>query len=141
MELNVEHLDLEGHTVLRIEKIEDVWSKEVTQLRFYISGSTYFQMYHEQDCCEVVYLNDINGSLDDLIGSPILKAEKVESDDSIEGQEDLQSDSFTWTFYKLATEKGYVTLRWIGMSNGYYSESVSLIKVTDPPKLLGRWES
>lgn len=108
-------------------------------------GSKY-KMYHDQDCCEGVSIDDINGDLNDLIGTPILKAEEVSNEDfekEWEGSfiktnewgsrttEDGQyyPESHTWTFYHIATIKGFVTIRWFGESNGYYSESVDFVKL------------
>ena len=87
-------------------------------------------MYHEQDCCEYVRVYDINGDVDDLLNSPITQVEEVTS--SEDEMELNDPDSFTWTFYKFATIKGYVTIRWLGESNGYYSERVSFKQIQEP---------
>ena len=89
-----------------------------------------YQLYHEQDCCEEVYIEDIVGDLNDLIGYPILMAEEVTSHDNPLSENE---DSFTWTFYKLATIKGYVTLRWINGNSVYYSVKPELYKIEAEP--------
>lgn len=86
------------------------------------------RMWHEQYCCERVSLADITGDIKDLIGSPLLMAEESSSSEEPADapKREYRDDSETWTFYKFATIKGYVTLRWLGESNGYYSERVSV---------------
>lgn len=91
-----------------------------------------FVFYHDQDCCESVNISDIVGDLTDLVGSPILLAEEIiHEGENPEGvtAPDFQDDSYTWTFYKFATLKGYVDVRWYGESNGYYSETVTFAAV------------
>ena len=82
-----------------------------------------FMFAHQQDCCETVRINDIVGDLQDLVGEPLLIAEQVSG--ATEPDEE-HYESYTYTFYKFATRKGYVDVRWLGESNGYYSESVDL---------------
>ena len=74
-----------------------------------------FVLTHIQDCSESVEIESIDGELDDLIGAPLLMAEETVK---------VGGGSGTWTFYKFATVKGYVTVRFLGWSNGYYSERV-----------------
>ena len=81
-----------------------------------------FRFAHEQDCCEAVDINDIVGNLEDLVGEPLLVAEEVTN--AIEPKEEHYGSCYTYTFYKFATIKGWVDVRWLGESNGYYSESV-----------------
>lgn len=88
-----------------------------------------YKFYHWQDCCESVSIDDIVGDLSDLVGSPLLVAEEC-SDDDPKGFNPNAYDSYTWTFYKFATIKGYVDVRWFGTSNGYYSEGVSFAEIT-----------
>lgn len=109
-----------GKTVISIEGDDDV-------LDFYTSDNKHYRMFHNQDCCESVYIDDICGNLTDLIGSPIIMAEEESNSEDDPG--DRYADSYTWTFYKLATINGTVTIRWYGSSNGYYSERVDFIEV------------
>jgi len=107
-------------------------------------GEEYRQIYYE-DCCASCSVEEIHGNLEDLVGSPILMAEEVSSS---EPNTELQAkrakekseaeaadeyyyfeDSETWTFYKAATIKGSVTIRWYGSSNGYYSESPTFERI------------
>jgi len=109
-------------TIVKIDKQDD-------QIDLTTTDGEVYRMYHSQDCCESVYVEDVIGDLNDLIGDPITLAEEVTSSENPEGFVKDYQDSFTWTFYKLATIKGYVTIRWYGESNGYYSESVDFVKV------------
>lgn len=120
--------EFEGLTFDSIEITKD--DEEVI-----FKGERTFRMYHYQDCCEHVYLEDVVGDLNDLVGYQILFAEEVvnqydETDKFTVDGKPRDPASETWTFYKLASEKGYVTLRWYGSSNGYYSESVIIEEST-----------
>jgi hypothetical protein len=99
--------DLVGKTLVKIEVNEDQ-----NRITFHTADEA-FCLYHGQDCCEIVSINDINGSWDDLIGSPLLVAEEATSEnetpDGVTPPE--YPDSYTWTFYKLATIKGFVDVR------------------------------
>ena len=93
-----------------------------------------YELTHRQDCCEHVYIEDIvvtsvHDGLECLENTPILKAERVTSNNvmpaGLKNPEDAD-DSYTWTFFKLTTLKGYVDIRFFGSSNGYYSEDAEL---------------
>lgn len=111
---------------LRMAKISNLVGRTFTKVTnegdaelIFQNAEEIFTFYHAQDCCESVLIEDITGDLQDLVGNPILLAEESTNN------EDPNRDC-TWTFYKFATIKGYVDIRWLGESNGYYSESVNL---------------
>ena len=93
------------------------------QLVFSAEDGRRFVFYYEQDCCASCHIEEVCGDLSDLEGSPIVEAEEVSN---YEHEAPPNADSYTWTFYRFSTVKGTVTVRWLGESNGYYSESVTL---------------
>jgi|SRR5215469_4189302 len=105
-----------------------VENKDNTELIFTDKDGNIFTFYHDQDCCEDVYIADITGELGDLVGTVLTFADISTSNEAQPHQEtDEWTESFTWTFYKFATIKGWVDVRWFGTSNGYYSEGVDLM--------------
>lgn len=136
--MNVEFSELKGKVLSKIDKIDN------EELIFHLETGEKYKLYHSQDCCENVSIEDINGDLEDLIGTPILLAEEtsnyepISEEDKKITEEANEWGSCTWTFYKLATKNGYVDIRWYGESNGYYSEGVDFQKADENGEF-SRW--
>ena len=115
-------------------KIEELLGKVFTEIgrcdnciTFKISDNENFEMFHAQNCCEDVYIEDICGDLNDLLNTPIIKAfEKSNLDETPKSGYEGEIASCTWTFYTLVTIKGSVTIRWYGESNGCYAEDADI---------------
>lgn len=86
-----------------------------------ICGDTAVKLYHSQDCCESVTLEDVVGYPEYLVGSYLISVEACYSEGD---QLNSYDESYTWTYYKIETSKGGLSLRFYGESNGYYSEEV-----------------
>ena len=107
--------DMVGKKVLGIYYDEDYF-----QIR---TDDCVYAFYHEQDCCESVYLTQVDGISDKIIGSRIVIAEVVTD------EKDTEHSHITWSFYKIGTNKGMIDFRWQGESDGGYSEIVNLVKI------------
>lgn len=129
---------LKGETFVEIKGME----KDSDNVRFVTESGRVFNMYHDQDCCEQVRIVDVVGDPACLLGTPILRAREdvgVSAPFELEAEHPC-GESCTWTFYNFATVNGFVTLRWLGESNGYYSEGVSFredtpVKPKEPTRI------
>jgi hypothetical protein len=109
--------------VLLNKTMVSVVNNDNQEIIFTTTDGEKYKLYHQQVCCESVTVDDITGDLGDLVGAPILKSEETSN------RQGANYEFVTWTFYHFATIKGYVTIRWCGSSNGYYSEAVDFEKV------------
>lgn len=113
----IEHLPIEGKIITDV-----IYSQEEITL---ICGDEAFRMYHSQDCCECVMVYDVSDDISKLIGSRVVLATQNILQDWPGDIKYNPFDSYTWTIFRFVNESGVdITVRWLGTSNGFYSESV-----------------
>jgi len=113
--------DLVGHTLTSIthEKEHALRFRGET-LVFQSKTAKWTQNFHADENDLDIYIESIVGDFKDLLETPILVAEECTG----------SCEEGTYTFYKLATVRGWVDIRWVGESNGYYSETMETYKET-----------
>lgn len=85
------------------------------------TDSSELHFYHEQDCCEAVWLEQINDDLDAFDYAVVTSFEEKEIEC---GGDDY--GTYTATFYTMKTSAGYLDFNFRGESNGYYSEGIDI---------------
>ena len=99
--------------------------REENQILLTTRSGRRFVVYHEQDCCETVAISGQDGSFDKLIGKPLTEARDFAVDTS---EESIDSSQTTTTLVFRVDDQTVIS-RWIGDSNGYYSESVDIAEL------------
>ena len=100
--------------------------REENQILLTTRSGRKFLVYHEQDCCETVAISGQDGNFDNLIGKPLIEARDFAVDT---GESESDYDSQTTTTLVFRVDDQTVISRWIGDSNGYYSESVDIAEL------------
>jgi hypothetical protein len=83
-----------------------------------------FTFEHHQDCCESVVIHDTIGNPKVLEGKKLVSVTHAEDGGIPDDVNITPYESWTWTEITFKTDEHTVISRWIGESNGYYSESV-----------------
>ena len=137
IELKEEKEEIVGFSDSADSETEDD-TYEITELHphivsFVTNENEVYLFYHDQDCCESVYLVDICGDLEDLLHTPILQATE-ECNSKLPDEGRYCDVTHTWSFYRFTTIKGTVVFRWFGGSSGYYSERIQIERVISDKK-------
>lgn len=99
-----------------------------SQIMLTTESGKIIKIFHDQDCCETVSIEDTEGDWHNLVGKVIVEAthESVKEGDP----PPEYPDSWTRTTLKFRVSNATLISRWIGESNGYYSESVDIENIT-----------
>lgn len=104
-----------GFTLSAVE-----YNQDLPYIAFVRTDGVKVKMYHKQECCEHVWIEEIHGDLQALIGYPLTTAEVFTRD----GHKRYGNDQM-FTFYRIGNERHLATIRWCGESH-YYSIGVTV---------------
>ena len=102
--------ELLGFTLSAVE-----YNQDLPYITFTRTDGVQVKMYHKQECCEHVWIEEIHGDLQALIGYPLTTAEVYTRD----GGESEDGDDRMFTFYRIGNERHLTTIRWCGESHHY----------------------
>lgn len=134
VESNIDQIkQLEGQTFICVDGCE----RYSYAVFFHSVDGGVFCMHSGEDdgCEEAVWLEEVHGDVEDLVGVPILKAYADTVHWNMFLNQNTRQSSLRATFYRLSTIKGTVTFRWLGTSNGFYAEEVTVEKVASKEDL------
>ena len=120
----VNFFELKGKTITSIDGINSDDSDTIITT----SDGSIYTLTHLQDCCEHVRVYGSVGNIDDVLNAEVIAAEDTNPMDNPNAPDYKYYESATWTQFRIVTNKGSFEIWWLGESNGYYSESVSVIK-------------
>jgi len=107
--------ELKGKLLTSVAKVCD------RHIIFSCSDGTEYSMSDPEDWGSSVKIEDITDDwMNILTGEIVMDAYESNSQDL--GPANGLDSSYTWTFYRIITQRGAVVIRWYGTSNGYYSE-------------------
>lgn len=116
--------ELKGKTITSIDGINSDDSDTIITT----SDGSIYTLTHLQDCCENVRVYGSVGNIDDVFNAEVIAAEDTNPMNNPNAPDYKYYESATWTQFRIVTNKGSFEIWWLGESNGYYSESVSVIK-------------
>lgn len=112
---------LKGKTITSIDI-----DRENDEVILTIENGNKYKLYHDQNCCESVVINKICGDISKVINSPLINVKYKVLDNDPKWYKTDYDDSHTWTSFLFETENGGLEIIWLGESNGYYGEGVSV---------------
>lgn len=105
----------------------DIDEKE-NQILLTTASGRQVMICHDQDCCESVEICGTDGDWKTLIGKPIQSV----TADEVNCDHEEDADSRTRTSLIFRVDGATVISRWVGDSNGYYSECVDFKDIGRP---------